>query len=269
MDAQCSRYSASIRVQTGRMEMIQDLSSMVIELLKIFFQTCGAKPERLVFYRDGLTEGQFSEVLTFEVDAIRRACASLDPGYRPTITYIVVQKRHHARFFPIRKEDSDKSGNILPGSVIETGVTHPSEFDFYLCSHPGLQGLSRFNLTSGTSKPTHYHVLRDENHFSSDSLQELTYRLCYLYCRATRSVSVCPPAYYAHLVAARARFHATEMLDAGVIEISPLAERGGGMVGAAAGLGGRGRHRMSSVYDRGGLQYGVVKPELAKMMYFM
>ena len=40
-------------------------------------------------------------------------------------------------------------------------------------------------------------------------LQELTYRLCYLYCRATRSVSVCPPAYYAHTVAARARFHAS------------------------------------------------------------
>lgn len=30
-------------------------------------------------------------------------------------------------------------------------------------------------------------------------------RLCYLFCRATRSVSVCPPAYYAHLAAFRQR----------------------------------------------------------------
>lgn len=126
MDAQCSRYSASIRVQTGRAEMIKDLSSMIVELLKVFFQTCGAKPERIVFYRDGLTEGQCSEVLAYEVDAIRRACATLDPNYRPTLTFIVVQKRHHARFFPIRKEDSDKSGNVLPGTVVESGVTHPS-----------------------------------------------------------------------------------------------------------------------------------------------
>ena len=29
--------------------------------------------------------------------------------------------------------------------------------------------------------------------------------LCYLYCRCTRSVSTCPPTYYAHLAAARAR----------------------------------------------------------------
>ncbi|KAI9364457.1 Piwi domain-containing protein [Zopfochytrium polystomum] len=200
MDAQCSRYAAAIRVQKGRQEVIQDLASMAVELLKTFYQTCGAKPERILFYRDGVSEGQFADVLRAEVEAIRTACSTLEIGYRPTLTFVVVQKRHHARFFPIRKEDSDRSGNVLPGTVIESGITHPSEFDFYLCSHPGLQG---------TSKPTHYHVLHDENRFSPDSLQELTYRLCYLYCRATRSVSVCPPAYYAHLVAARARFHAT------------------------------------------------------------
>lgn len=31
--------------------------------------------------------------------------------------------------------------------------------------------------------------------------------LCYLYCRATRCISVVPPLYYAHLVAIRARYH--------------------------------------------------------------
>ncbi|KAJ3190960.1 hypothetical protein HK101_008206 [Irineochytrium annulatum] len=232
MDAQCSRYAAAIRVQKGRQEVIQDLSSMVIELLKTFYQTCGAKPERIVFFRDGVSEGQFTEVLRAEVDAIRKACTSLEPGYQPTVTFIVVQKRHHARFFPIRKEDSDKSGNVLPGTVIETGITHPSEFDYYLCSHPGLQG---------TSKPTHYHVLHDENRFQPDALQELTYRLCYLYCRATRSVSVCPPAYYAHLVAARARFHATgEAWLEGASEVgsvSALSSAMGGM-GLGGGPGG-------------------------------
>ncbi|TPX39954.1 hypothetical protein SeMB42_g06174 [Synchytrium endobioticum] len=201
MDSQCSRYAAAIRVQRGRQEVIQDLTGMVVELLKTFYQTCGSKPDRIVMYRDGVSEGQFSEVLRNEVEAIQRACAILESLYRPLITFVAVQKRHHARFFPVQREDADRSGNILPGTVIESGVTHPSEFDFYLCSHPGLQG---------TSKPTHYHVLYDENKFDADGLQELTYRLCYLYCRATRSVSVCPPAYYAHTVAARARFHASQ-----------------------------------------------------------
>ncbi|KAI8802950.1 Piwi domain-containing protein [Cladochytrium replicatum] len=198
MDAQCSRYAAAIRAQRGHKEVISDLSGMVAELLRTFYQFCGSKPHRMVFYRDGVSDSQFAVVHREEVTAIRKACESLEPGYRPAITFVVVQKRHHARFFPMRREDADRSGNVLPGTVVDSGCTHPSEFDFYLASHPGLQG---------TSKPTHYHVLHDENNFTSDALQELTYRLCYLYCRATKAVSVCPPAYYAHLVAARARYH--------------------------------------------------------------
>ncbi|KAJ3124783.1 hypothetical protein HK098_000874 [Nowakowskiella sp. JEL0407] len=198
MDAQCSRYSAAIRIQKQRQEIILDLTGMVVELLRAFYQNTGSKPDRIVFYRDGVSESLFGELAEKEVGAIKAACGELEGGYNPTITYLVVQKRHHARFFPIRREDCDKSGNVLPGTVVDSVCTHPFEFDFYLASHPGLQG---------TSKPTHYHCLFDENQFSADGLQQLTYRLCYLYCRATKAVSVCPPAYYAHLVATRARYH--------------------------------------------------------------
>ncbi|TSK31473.1 Protein argonaute-2 [Bagarius yarrelli] len=38
-------------------------------------------------------------------------------------------------------------------------------------------------------------------------LQVLTYQLCHTYVRCTRSVSIPAPAYYAHLVAFRARYH--------------------------------------------------------------
>ncbi len=34
-----------------------------------------------------------------ELIAIRKACISLEEDYRPGITYIVVQKRHHTRLF--------------------------------------------------------------------------------------------------------------------------------------------------------------------------
>ena len=57
----------------------------------------------------------------------------------------------------------------------------------------------------GTVKPAHYHVLHDESKFGSDAIQIATYWLCYAFCRCTRSVSYCPPAYYAHLVADRGR----------------------------------------------------------------
>lgn len=50
-----------------------------------------------------------------------QACASLEEGYLPPVTFVVVQKRHHTRFFPSdhRSRDlTDRSGNILPGSQL-------------------------------------------------------------------------------------------------------------------------------------------------------
>src|ERR1043165_5234175 len=71
MDAKASRYAASIRVQAGRTEIIADLANMVKELLKTFYQTCGRKPDRVLFYRDGVSEGQFAHVLKEEIGAVR------------------------------------------------------------------------------------------------------------------------------------------------------------------------------------------------------
>lgn len=108
---------------------------------------------------------------------------------------------------------------------MDTGITHPTEFDFYLCSHAGIQG---------TSRPSHYHILWDDNHFTADELQALTYQLCHTYVRCTRSVSIPAPAYYAHLVAFRARYHLVEKdHDSG--EGSAQSSNGGGGGGGGGG----------------------------------
>ncbi|XP_044390993.1 protein argonaute MEL1 isoform X2 [Triticum aestivum] len=209
-----TKYRGLVSAQPHRQEIIEDLFSvskdpqrgnvnggMIRELLIAFRRKTGRRPERILFYRDGVSEGQFSHVLLHEMDAIRKACASLEEGYMPPVTFVVVQKRHHTRLFPEvhgRRDMTDKSGNILPGTVVDLMICHPTEFDFYLCSHAGIQG---------TSRPTHYHVLYDENHFTADALQSLTNNLCYTYARCTRAVSVVPPAYYAHLAAFRARYY--------------------------------------------------------------
>lgn len=67
----------------------------------------------------------------------------------------------------------------------------------------------------------------DDNHFTADELQALTYQLCHTYVRCTRSVSIPAPAYYAHLVAFRARYHLVEKdHDSG--EGSAQSSNGGG-----------------------------------------
>ncbi|KRX73784.1 Protein argonaute 12, partial [Trichinella patagoniensis] len=64
--------------------------------------------------RDAVSEGQFNTVLLLEMEAIRKACASIQEDYLPHVTFIVVQKRHHTRLFPENASMIDKSGNILP-----------------------------------------------------------------------------------------------------------------------------------------------------------
>ncbi|CAF3779638.1 unnamed protein product [Rotaria sp. Silwood1] len=202
MDAHPSRYAATVRIQMHRHEVIAELSTMVRELLIQFYKSTRFKPARIILYRDGVSEGQFAHVLAHELMAIREACVRLEAAYQPGITFIVVQKRHHTRLFCAdKKEQCGKSGNIPPGTTVDVAITHPTEYDFYLCSHAGIQG---------TSRPSHYHVLWDDNNFTSDELQALTYQLCHTYVRCTRSVSIPAPAYYAHLVAFRARYHLIE-----------------------------------------------------------
>lgn len=197
-----NKYVSRMRSQTHRQEIIQDLASMVGELLDDFLQEITQLPKRIIFFRDGVSETQFNKVLKEELQAIREACSRF-PGYRPPITFSVVQKRHHTRLFPYDLDSSSSQNqffeeNIPPGTVVDTVITHPREFDFYLCSHWGVKG---------TSRPTHYHVLWDENHFTSDELQKLVYNLCYTFVRCTKPVSLVPPAYYAHLAAYRGRLY--------------------------------------------------------------
>ncbi|VDB94227.1 unnamed protein product [Peniophora sp. CBMAI 1063] len=203
IDKDSAKYTSIMGVQEPRVEIIEDLQSMVTEILQRYMtyrrdteKQVQLAPKRIVFYRDGVSEGQFSHVLERELPLIKAACA--DRGVNAKITVIIVGKRHHVRFFPSDPRDGDSSGNCPAGTVVDTDVVNPVEFDFYLQSHGGLLG---------TSRPAHYNVLYDENGFTADGLQSLTFALTHVYARATRSVSIPAPVYYADIVCSRAAHH--------------------------------------------------------------
>ncbi|CAG8483191.1 10694_t:CDS:2 [Paraglomus occultum] len=186
--------------KTGRgKEEIDGMEELTHKLLLEFIRINEKPPESIIMYRDGISESQFKPLaLDKELPSIRRACHRLNPNYNPKISYIVVCKRHHNRFYPIDRQDADNKGNVKPGLVVERVITHPYLFNFYLTSHSSLQG---------TSRPSLYHVLHDENGFEVDELQDFTNKLCYNFQRATRAVSIPAPTYYAHCAAKRARSH--------------------------------------------------------------
>ncbi|GAA5971083.1 hypothetical protein JCM11641_004137 [Rhodosporidiobolus odoratus] len=161
----------------------------------------GVKPEVVLMFRDGVSEGQYAPVVQEEVTSLKAAFRAIDPKWNPKLTYVVCAKRHHVRFFVKDPKDGDRTGNLPPGVVVDTAVTHPYAFDFYLQAHAGLKG---------TAKPTRYICLPDENGFGSDQLEKLVNSLCFGFARATRSVSLVPVAYYADIVAGKARSYVAD-----------------------------------------------------------
>jgi hypothetical protein len=200
VDSMFSQYPASMRTQRGRQEMVAELEEMIIERLKLWQKRNQNKlPNKVIVYRDGVSESQYRIVLELEYPAFKKAFDRLygDEKKHPKITIVVVGKRHHTRFYPTKEEDTDgKTGNPQPGTIVDRHVTGEKLFDFFLLAHQGLQG---------TSKPAHYIVLKDDIKLGADQVQNLTHNLCYTFARATRSVSICPPAYYADLLCERGR----------------------------------------------------------------
>ncbi|KAF7267279.1 hypothetical protein GWI33_019470 [Rhynchophorus ferrugineus] len=171
--------------------------------LHFFKQKTNCMPEAIVFFRDGVSEGQFEEVVTKEVAAIRGACKQIQKeGFEPRVTFLVVQKRHHTRLFPKDSRDSqDNKNNVPAGTCVDTDITHPFMTDFYLVSHVCSQGVA---------KPTKYCVLYDDNNMDHDQIEQLTYYLCHMFTRCNRSVSYPAPTYYAHLAADRCKTYIKE-----------------------------------------------------------
>jgi eukaryotic translation initiation factor 2C len=115
----------------------------------------------------------------------------------PKFTVVIAGKRHHIRFFPDAGK-GDRNNNPLPGTLVETGCTHPFEFDFYLCSHVAIKG---------TARPIHYQCILNEGEWLAPELQSFIFEHSYHYVRSTTPVSLHPAVYYAHLAADRSRAH--------------------------------------------------------------
>ncbi|KAJ1020439.1 hypothetical protein NDA13_005757 [Ustilago tritici] len=204
IDGGAKRYSSELRKQTNprggaaQEVMLHSKGMMLGHLKKWQAANQGRLPDSIVFFRDGVSEGQYQAVLDHELQAVNDASREIRPDAKIKVTFIVCGKGHHVRFFPKNEQDvaGYRSGNLPPGICIDKDIVSPFGFDFYLQSQAGLVG---------TARPCHYVVLRNEMEFSSEHLIRCINSLCYTYCRATRSVSIVPPAYYADILCEKAR----------------------------------------------------------------
>ncbi|KAK8079645.1 piwi domain-containing protein [Apiospora hydei] len=232
LDASCAFYVARCQTNCYRKEIVDEntMTYLLKVPLEIWIKRHSKTPRHLLFFRDGVSEGQFQAVLETEVTAIKAIFRKKDIKDLE-VTVIVATKRHHIRAFIDNKEKAKKAAenqsgggksaygnrfpskkpyydkpdpatkdfiNPDPGTLIEDVATHPKHWDFYLYSHKAIQG---------TSRPVHYHVIKDEIKFAREQLTDLIYQQCYQYCRCPSPVSLHPAVFYAHLASNRAKAH--------------------------------------------------------------
>ncbi|KAM3417562.1 Protein argonaute 1B [Cercospora zeina] len=196
-DHHFANLCGSVRLQPGRMEILtgSNTKELFEERLRAFkAKNDGKAPRRLLYYRDGVSEDEYYQVLEKEVQAIQEVLPEI------AITAIVVGKRHHTRFFCADSRDSYTqgkngiNGNAKPGLLVDTVITQPITKDgfrdFFLQSHAAIRG---------TAKSAHYIVIRNDKKCNLDmsAIHNITHAFCYNYARATKGVSYCAPAYYA------------------------------------------------------------------------
>ena len=220
VDKFLGQWPGTFSIQEGRKEMVSSLEALFLTRLRLWQKhNKNQLPENIILFRDGVSEGQYQQLLDLELPLIRNACRQAYPATAtnqgfPKVSIIVCGKRHHTRFYPSAEAEADRSSNCAPGTVVDRGVTEVRFWDFFIQPHACLQG---------TARPGHYVVIFDEifrgravkppHQNPADALEDLTHNMCHLFSRATKAVSLCPAAYYADLLCTRARCYLSDQFD--------------------------------------------------------
>lgn len=83
-------------------------------------------PDRIVFFRDGVGEGQISFVLNHEVEQVKLALRDMygEKGFDlPKLTFIIVTKKINTRAFLL--DSQGKASNLQVGTVMDRDITLP------------------------------------------------------------------------------------------------------------------------------------------------
>ncbi|XP_043484450.1 piwi-like protein Siwi [Leptopilina heterotoma] len=181
------RYFSSVNAHNNGEELSNSLSVDMVKACHKYKSVNGVLPSTIIFYRDGVGEGQIPFVMDIEVEQIKDKLNALygdSNAYK--FAFIIVTKRINSRFFY-------QGQNAPPGTVVDDVVTNPARFDFFLISQSGGRG---------TVTPSSYNVVHDTTNWGPDRIQRMTYKLTQMYYNFCGPVKVPAPCQYAHKLAA-------------------------------------------------------------------
>ncbi|XP_025207261.1 piwi-like protein Siwi isoform X1 [Melanaphis sacchari] len=182
-------YFSCVEPHESGQELSVHFATGVIKALAKYKTINGTLPSCIVVYRDGVGEGQISHVHKTEVRLLQTACEQVYGTTAVPFAFIIVTKRISTRFFAPSKSGPE---NPQPGTVVDTVVTDPTKYDFFLVSQ---------HVRQGTVTPTHYNVIEDTLKLPPDIMQRLTFKLTHMYYNWSGTVRVPAPCQFAHKLA--------------------------------------------------------------------
>ena len=189
MDRHCGRFHSEASWNSEGDDLGTMFGKSVINSIQKFKDANGGTaPDRIVIFRDGVSESQLPAVLSTECGSIKDA---LDEGgfKEMKLIFLVVNKMVNARFF---SKNGNRNVNPERGIVVDSGVVRENEYDFYIVPHGSRQGIQG---------PTRFHLLYSNEEINTKALYEVCYRLCYGYFNYGSSIKVPSPVLYAHKLA--------------------------------------------------------------------
>ncbi|XP_071783915.1 piwi-like protein 1 isoform X2 [Centroberyx gerrardi] len=184
-----TRWFSKCVLQSRGQEIMDGLKMALIGALKDYLKFNNCLPSRIIVYRDGVGDGMLQSVVSYEVPQIMESIKSMGHDYVPKLTVVVVKKRISSRFFA---HINGKVSNPPPGTIVDTEVTRPEWYDFYIVSQA---------VRMGSVSPTHYNVVYDTSGLKPDHMQRLTYKMCHMYYNWQGIIRVPAPCQYAHKLA--------------------------------------------------------------------
>lgn len=184
-----TKYFSRATLQETHQELSSNLSITVKSACEYYKKVNNVYPEKIIIYRDGVSDGQLAMVKEHEIPQIEKAFSMIDGAYKPLLSVIIVKKRGNTRFF--HKTERGLS-NPPCGTVIDTVVTRQEWADFYLISQ---------HVTQGTVNPTHYNIIHATMKLTAEHYQKLSFKLCHMYYNWPGTIRVPSVCQYAHKLA--------------------------------------------------------------------
>lgn len=100
-NATFTKWFSQAIVQKKKEELCNGMCVALVNALNAYRSLNNKLPEKIIIYRDGVSDGQLNMCQEYEVPQIQAAFGKLDANFKPTLTFIVVQKRINTRIFTV------------------------------------------------------------------------------------------------------------------------------------------------------------------------